>query len=522
MAARDWREGEGRGGSLRIRLPRLSSSASTDAPRWLGWIIPSALLLAATVFFLVYLFDSAIGDLQSAAALAITAAPFLVAAREAPRRLLHPLAVFGFTMVLGVAGQTIYLTHGAPLKSELLSGLSPSILNRALLVVGVGVIMLCAGYLVRGGGSERPRPGRAARWATGRGLADPTPRRVYWICLGLLAISALAFVAYAPKVGIHSVGELLNSRKRFAIVGGKVVVYGYYRWLVNLCGIGFLLAVYTIVRNRLPWRSGLGAVAVLSILGTAGFAVVTSSRTEFFDIATIAGFIALALRRREPPLGVIVGLVVIALASIALLVGVRSSTAGGVGSSTHTTKLDSVLENAVGSRDWMDIGPIAVVIDRVPEAYPFQYGKSLVSILWEPVPRTVWKGKPAVRMGPVTGPPIYGFLPSERVSGDPPGILGEFWINGGWIGVILGMAILGAAVRQVERWYTRVEATSGLSAILFGVIGIPVCLLLPISDLTGVLTIVLQNMVILLILLWLARRRGHRTSDSIDPVASAA
>ncbi len=509
-----------KGGTLSIRR-RLRPFESTNAGDWIGWAIPVVLLVAAIVFFLVYLVGSASGNLQSAAALAITAAPFLVAAREAPGRLLHPLAVFGFTMVLGIAGQTIYLTHGAPLRAGLLSGLPLSILNDALLVVGAGVIALCAGYLVSGRSIEKAGPGRTMRWAMRRGLAEPTPRKVFWICLALLVIAALAFAVYAPKVGINSLGALLSSRKRFAVVEGKVLVYGYYRWLVGLCGVGFLLAIYTILRNRLPWRSGLGAVAVLSILGTAGFAVVTSSRTDFFDIAAIAAFIALALRRREPRVRVIFGVVVVALAAITLLVGLRSVGSGQSNSLSHTTKVDSVLENAVGSRDWMDIGPIAVVVDRVPDAYPFQYGKTLVSILWEPIPRTLWKGKPAVRIGPTTGPPIYGFLPSERVSGDPPGILGEFWIDGGLVAVILGMLVVGVAVRKVERWYAMVDSTAGLSALLYGVVGIPICLQLPISDFTGVLTIALQNLAILLVLLWIARHRRKGLPSTSEPVPSA-
>jgi hypothetical protein len=495
------------------------SRAGTDGGAPIGWAIPIVLLVTAVAFFVVYLIDSDIGNLQSAAAFAITAAPFLVAAREAPGRLVHPMAVFGFTMVLGIAGQTTYITHDSSLRGSLLSGLSMSILNRALLVVAVGVLVMCVGYLAVGP-RRRTAPGRAFRWAMSRRIDDPSVRRVFWICLALLVISGLAFAVYAPKVGINSLGELLKSQKRFAVVEGKVLVYGYYRSLVGLCGVGFLLATYTIVRNRLKWRSGLGAVAVLSILGTAGFAIVTSSRTEFFDVAAIAIFIALGLRQREPRLAVIIGTVIAALAAVTLLIGLRSVSNGQSESLSHSTRIESIVENAAGSRDWMDIGPIAVVIDRVPDAYPYQYGKTLASILWAPVPRSVWKGKPAVRIGPATGPPIYGFLPSERVSGDPPGILGELWINGGLIAVIVGMFVLGIGIRWVERWYEMVDSTAGLSALLFGVGGIAICLQLPISDFTGVLTIVLENVAILAVLLWIARPRDRSRRRRTESIAS--
>jgi oligosaccharide repeat unit polymerase len=479
------------------------------AARWIGWLMPAALTLSAVFFFFVFLFGREQGDIQSAAALAVTALPFIVAAREAPERLLHPLAVFGFTMVLGIAGQTIYLADATPLRADLLSGLSPDILNRGLLVVGAGVTSLCLGYLAYATVRKEPSPGPGFRWLMDRGFADPSPRRALWIVLALLVIAALGFAIYAPKVGIDSVDSLLSSRKRFAVVDGQVVVYGYYRWVIGLCGIGFLFAVYTIVRNGLSWRSKLGVAAMVSILGTAGFAVVTSSRTELFGIVAMAAFIVIALRRREPRPGVILGLGIAALVAVTLLVGLRSASAG-TGEQDQRSQVSTLMDDAVGSRDWMGVGPIAVVVDRVPEAYPFQYGETLASILWEPIPRTIWKSKPPVRIGPTIGPPVYRFHPSERISGDPPGILGEFWINGGLIAVILGMAFLGIAIGAVERWYDMVGSTGGLSALFYGVVGIGVCLQLPIADFTGILTIIVQNLVILAILFWLARRPVYR------------
>ena len=501
---------EARNGRHAADTPRYGAAVA----RWIGWVAPAALTVTAVAFFLAFLLDGNEGDIQSAAAAAITVLPFVVAAGEASSRLLHPMAIFGYTMVLGLAGQTIYLTHGGTLEAELLSGQPLEILNHALLVVGAGVIACCLGYLAFGRLRTKAAPGPGFRWLVRRGFSDPSPERAFWIVLALLVLATVGFALYAPKVGIDSVGSLLSSRKRFAVVEGKVVVYGYYRWMVGLCGIGFLFAVYTMVRNQLSWRSRLGVVAILSILGTAGFAVVTSSRTELFGAVTAATFIAVALRRREPRPGTILAVVIVALVSVTLLVGLRAASAGQSGGPGS----GSTVENAVGSRDWMDIGPIAVVIDRVPEAYPFQYGKTLASILWEPIPRTLWKSKPAVRLGPTTGPPIYGFHPSERISGDPPGILGEFWINGGLIGVLLGMLLLGMGIRQVERWYENVAATDGMSALFFGVVGIGVCLQLPISDFTGILTIIIQNLVILAILFWVARRPEFRRSrPEVEP-----
>jgi oligosaccharide repeat unit polymerase len=478
-----------------------------------GWIIPGTLFIGALVFFLFFLVNGAVGDLQSAVALAITAVPFLIVAVEAPGRLLHPLSIFGFTMLLGIAGQTIYLTHGHPAAlPELLSGLSPDILNRGLLVVSVGVVALGVGYLAssnRGHGSLRP--GRLLTWGVQLGLAKPSPRRAFWVALVMCVISLVAFGLYAPKVGLHSPGDLLSSRKRFVVENGHVLVYGYYRFVISLASPTFILLAYIMVRNGISLFSRLGAVALVSLLLVAGYATVTSSRTELLATLAVAVFVAIALRRREPRSATIVAVTVVAIACLTLLGGLRAVDTGQARSLSSTTGTDALLENAVGNESWMDIGPISVLVQRVPQAYPYQYGKTLVSILWEPIPRTLWPGKPPVRIGPVIGPPVFGYS-ERRISGHPPGIVGELWLNGGVFVVVAGMVLVGAIIRWVERLYRLAPQTDGLSAIPYGILIVGTCLQLPIDDVTGVLTPILEYLVTLAVLLWLVRERSPRRS----------
>jgi oligosaccharide repeat unit polymerase len=514
-------------GQTRTRPASFDSAGPTtrslDSGVPVGWVVPSLLLIASAVFFVLHLVRADAADLQSAAALAITAAPFLVAAREAPNRLLHPLSVFGFTMVLGVAGQTIYLTHGKPpVLPELLSGFSAEILDKGLIVTAVAVALLLIGYAVSRPPIASPKVGSVLGWATRRGMGRPDSRRVLWISLGLCLLSLVAFAIYAPKVGLTSPAELLSSRKRFVRLGNQVLVYGYLRFLIGLCSIGFLLITYTITRNRLSWRSPLGLIALVSLVMTAAFATISSSRTELFATLATAVFIVIGLRRREPKTTTIAMVVVAALAAISLLAGLRAAGQGQTGASASaSTGTAAVLENAVGSRDWMDIGPLSVVTHRVPDAYPYQYGKTLVSILWVPIPRTLWASKPPVRIGPEIGPPVFGF-PASRVSGDPPGIVGELWINGSYFAVVIGMFLLGVLIKRLSRWYRLVELTDGLSAIVFGIMIVATCLQLPITDVTGVLIPLLENFLVLSIGLWLARSRDGRAAACESPGPAAA
>ena len=489
-----------------IPLPSAGRAGSGSV----GWVIPGTLFVGALAFFLAFLIDGAAGDLQSAVALAITAAPFLVVAVEAPGRLLHPLSIFGFTMLLGVAGQTIYLTHGHPAAvPQLLFGLSPDILNRGLLVVGIGVIALSVGYFASNPGRGSLAPGRLLTRGMQLGLARPSPRRAFWVGLVMCVISLAAFGLYAPKVGLHSPSDLLSSRKRYVVENGHAIFYGYYRFVIFLSGPTFILLVYVMVRNGVSRFSRLGAVALLSLLLTAGYATVTSSRTELFAAVAAATFIVIALRRREPRAATVVAVIVVTIACLTLLEGVRSVETRQASSLSSRISPNALFENAVGNGSWMDIGPISVLLQRVPQAFPYQYGKTLFGIFWAPVPRTLWPGKPPVRIGPLIGPRVFGYS-ERRVSGDPVGILGELWLNGGVFVVVAGMMLLGATIRWVERLYRLVRQTDGLSAIPYGILIVGTCLQLPITDLTGVLTPVLESLITLAVLLWLVRERLPR------------
>ncbi len=83
-------------------------------------------------------------------------------------------------MLLGVAGQTVYLTHGAPANlSLLLSGLGTDVLTPGLLVVAVAVAALAGGYAVAKT-NPHPQPGRLLRRGVALGMASPSPRRTFW------------------------------------------------------------------------------------------------------------------------------------------------------------------------------------------------------------------------------------------------------------------------------------------------------------------------------------------------------
>jgi hypothetical protein len=505
----------------RASVPQAARHLPVVAGEYVAPMIPGILSTIGLVFFGLFFITGESRNLQCAVAFMVTAVPFLIAAVDGPGRLLHPLSVFGFTMLLGVAGQTVYVTYGDPSNlPDLLSGLRTDALTPGLLVVSVAVAALAIGY-VAGTPNQVPKPGGLLQRGVSLGLARPSPRRTFWGVLALCAIATMAFAAYAPKVGLHIPADLLTSRKRIAEVGGGETVFAYYRFVMSLAGVAFILAVFTMVRRRVSWFSGLGAVAIVSLALTAAYATIVSSRTDLFATLAAAAFMTIAMRGREPRPGRIAAVVLAALLVVTFLGGLRAVNQGQASTLSSPTGVHALVENAAGSRSWMDIGPISVVVHRVPDAYPYQYGKTMVSILWAPVPRTVWPEKPPVRLGPVIAPVVFGF-DVDRRTGDPPGLVGELWINGGLIAVIIGMIIFGLLVRRVERWYHLASATQGLAAIPCGVLVVALCLKLPAGDVTGVTIWILETLPLLALLLWIVRERTVSAAGAANLLASRA
>jgi hypothetical protein len=98
-------------------------------------------------------------------------------------------------------------------------------------------------------------------------------------------------------------------------------------------------------------------------------------------------------------------------------------------------------------------------VDWTPERIPHLDGETLKNLLTNPVPRFLWKDKPPEIMGQWFGHKYRILMPDDqRTSINLPWLV-EFYINFGWIGVVLGMAAVGAVMALLERLLLRAEMT---------------------------------------------------------------
>jgi oligosaccharide repeat unit polymerase len=94
--------------------------------------------------------------------------------------------------------------------------------------------------------------------------------------------------------------------------------------------------------------------------------------------------------------------------------------------------------------NFIQLQTLAILLDKVPGVLPFQFGSTFLSLLALPIPRGLWPGKP------ITAPGVFtlAFWPDlwlNQGTSLPPGLFGEFFLNfGGW-GLMIGAFLFGQA-----------------------------------------------------------------------------
>ncbi len=110
---------------------------------------------------------------------------------------------------------------------------------------------------------------------------------------------------------------------------------------------------------------------------------------------------------------------------------------------------------AVGSIDYLvqrirEIDNVAIVVQRTPKQLhfvsPFQLAEAPVIDM---IPRAIWPGKPILATGYQFSQEFYELPASVYTSSTDTMVGGLYW-HGGWISVIIGMAIFGGIVRLLD------------------------------------------------------------------------
>ena len=416
--------------------------------------------------------------------------------------LFQPLTFIAWSVFIGMAARTLYVVtvDDATTRDYLLLGRPPEFLMNAAMLVIVALACFVAGY------SATPPRVALTRWRLLR-HHEWSPGRLALLVIVLVVIASTSTVLYLDRMGIEALGLTELSAKRRLVVQGAQYEFaslGYYLWGANLFVYAFyLLLTYVIVTKR-RLMSWLG-IATLCLGATATvLPIITSSRTEALIPVVYAALIWHYLRNSNKASSI--ALLLVAVLSGAIMLGsLRALNQGRVQAVGDHFGIEAIL----GTRHWLDVTKTAHILDAVPEREGYQFGSTLVSWVFAPIPRTLWLEKPIIRPGQIIGQVIYE---GQFVkTGVPPGFIAELYWNFGYPGVVIGMFLFGVWLRFVYNTFRPHFRENRNALLLYVGIMIPFALMLLGSDLSGTVLRAGTYTITMVVLLSLvsSRRKAH-------------
>lgn len=209
-------------------------------------------------------------------------------------------------------------------------------------------------------------------------------------------------------------------------------------------------------------RTALVLVLALTLV-EGGYHLVISASKTFLAYLFLFPIMAMSLMRRRIPLIAITGFVVILvffifpfIAQIRLLHGDWKPESGNLASQIevasqaarnsvdylHESPAKDVLKSIVGR--WHGFQSLAVIVTEVPERVDYLYGHDALLLPFALIPRAIFPWKPESHGGEVFSSRVY-----QGGAAVSPYPIGEGYLNGGLVGIIALMAILGC----LQRWY---------------------------------------------------------------------
>jgi hypothetical protein len=101
--------------------------------------------------------------------------------------------------------------------------------------------------------------------------------------------------------------------------------------------------------------------------------------------------------------------------------------------------------------DFANFDFLTYVVSKVPERTgEYTYGAQYLQLFTEPIPRKLWPGKPAGAPVRLFNLNSYGNFLGRTLT-----LVGDGWMSGGWVGLIVTMAIVGSLLGWAHRWFWR-------------------------------------------------------------------
>ncbi len=276
-------------------------------------------------------------------------------------------------------------------------------------------------------------------------------KRLLIICSVTSVISLLGVFLYVKSANIQitnmaslSVRRLVELESNSGVV--RYAQLGYFRFLssISLLSLYLLFVHYLSSAKKMPVLIKVLSIVIGLISITIPF--LTNSRSLLIIIFfNIIGFM---YYRRKFNIIKYVSFTIIALTIVVVMGELRKINSHDdltVFENLNQNVIEKSIDNLVGSGNFISIGRTNLIIARVPESFDYLYGISYLTWITGWVPKELWPDKPEISTGLLVRKYIYGM--KTRVGGFPPGMIGEAYMNFGYIGIPIICFIIGAILK---------------------------------------------------------------------------
>jgi len=340
--------------------------------------------------------------------------------------------------------------------------ISLSSVLRALWLVAVGMTLWVFGYLVGPGRSARRFGNKVMAAMSLRFAPEVRSPLTPWI---LYAIGTAARIASAVTTGLY--GYVGN-------VESDVTTASSYQQLLGdlaLCApLAVAAAALQVYRERVP---GARVTLTVLFLTDIAFGVVSGNKQTFIvTIMAVAIPYTAARSRGHKGLLAFTGLALAGLAFLLIVVPFNHSYRSNARNASGTLSISQALDSAPGilgqtigtgnaagvlsssatsmlARIRM-IDNAAIIMQRTPAQIGFVSPVQLVTApIAAVIPRAIWPGKPILNSGYDFSQTYYELPATVYTSSAIPPV-GDLYMHGGWVPVVVGMFLLGCGVRILD------------------------------------------------------------------------
>ena len=284
----------------------------------------------------------------------------------------------------------------------------------------------------------------------------------------VVAVASLFIYLTVNGATLSGIGDISTKRKVETDAGVRLATGGQYLFLIQfaLANSIVLAAIWwrhlKIRRSNALWFSIIACVAVVGITGF----LISSRRTVLFALLPV--LTVLHFEGRLPTRRLILGglglLFVFNLIFVLRGAGRTGLTIGDVPSRMVS------IEPFTKTADGPEISKLTRIMGRYNEPQDYLWGGTVRDSLLGLVPRTLWPNKPNFSLGAKVTEEVYGFTPGRGTGGQTASALGEWVINFGPVGLVLGGFVMGLVSAFVMRLVFPTPDSSLLQILTFLVI----------------------------------------------------